>query len=79
MTPVSLFDVFLPKHALMLEISPEGHIVTSHHDPGATTLMALSEAFQHKNQIFIGHFKINFVGVIDIDQLHTSYQTKLTE
>ncbi|GFR58386.1 adipocyte plasma membrane-associated protein [Elysia marginata] len=60
--PAPLFDVFLPKHAILLEISDNGHIVTSHHDPGASTLIAISEAFQHGDNIYIGHFKVPFVG-----------------
>ncbi|GFO21761.1 adipocyte plasma membrane-associated protein [Plakobranchus ocellatus] len=68
--PASLFDVFLAKHAILLEISDDGHIVTSHHDPGATTIMALSEAFQHGENIYIGHFKIPFVGLVKSYDLH---------
>ncbi|XP_012944585.2 adipocyte plasma membrane-associated protein [Aplysia californica] len=62
--PASLFDVFLPKHAMLLEMDEEGNIVTSHHDPGALVVRAVSEAFEHSGKIYIGHFKIPYIGVI---------------
>ncbi|XP_059150785.1 adipocyte plasma membrane-associated protein-like [Physella acuta] len=68
--PASFFDVFLPRHALMLEIDDQGHIVTSHHDPGGHVISALSEAFAHGDQVYIGHFKLSFVGVIKLSDLH---------
>ncbi|RUS84882.1 hypothetical protein EGW08_007351 [Elysia chlorotica] len=70
LVPAAMFDVFLPKHAILLEISDDGSIVTSHHDPGASTLPALSEAFQHGEDIYIGHFKIPFVGRVKNSDLH---------
>ncbi|KAK3750508.1 hypothetical protein RRG08_053878 [Elysia crispata] len=69
--PAAMFDVFLPKHAILLEISDSGSIVTSHHDPGASTLTALSEAFQHGEDVYVGHFKIPFVGRMKSYELHT--------
>ncbi|KAK0063243.1 adipocyte plasma membrane-associated protein [Biomphalaria pfeifferi] len=68
--PPSFFDIFLPQHALMLEISLDGRIVTSHHDPGAKTLYALSEAFQYEDYVYIGHFNLPFIGVIEVKHLH---------
>uniref|UniRef100_A0A2C9LM22 Strictosidine synthase conserved region domain-containing protein n=1 Tax=Biomphalaria glabrata TaxID=6526 RepID=A0A2C9LM22_BIOGL len=68
--PPSLFDIFLPQHALMLEISLDGRIVTSHHDPGAKALYALSEAFQYEDYVYLGHFNLPFLGVIEVKDLH---------
>ncbi|KAH9487896.1 hypothetical protein Btru_067353 [Bulinus truncatus] len=68
--PTSYFDIFLPRHGLLLEVSPEGIIVSSHHDPGAKVLYALSEAFQHGDNVYIGHFSNPYIGVVKVADLH---------
>ena len=65
LVPAPLFDIFLPRHAMVVEISETGEIMSSHHDPGATRLTAVSEAFEYDGKIYFGHFKIPYVGFID--------------
>ncbi|CAL1546403.1 unnamed protein product [Lymnaea stagnalis] len=68
--PSLYFDVFLPRHGLLLEISSDGEIVTSHHDPGAKVIWGISEAYQYGDGIYFGNFKQDFIGYISKSELY---------
>ncbi|XP_021370256.1 adipocyte plasma membrane-associated protein-like [Mizuhopecten yessoensis] len=65
-TPLFLFDLFVPRHAIVLEFSPEGKVVTSLHDPTGGVTSAVGEAYEHQGYIYLAHFKSTFIGQIDI-------------
>ncbi|ESO83595.1 hypothetical protein LOTGIDRAFT_197037 [Lottia gigantea] len=69
-TPRPLFDVFLPRHAMLVEISPKGKIAASYHDPTGSVVRGVGEGYQHGVYIYIGHFSMPFVGRIEIDKLN---------
>ncbi|XP_060072783.1 adipocyte plasma membrane-associated protein-like [Ylistrum balloti] len=65
-TPLFLFDIFVPRHAIVLEISPDGKIIRSLHDPTGQVTSAVGEAYQHQGYLYLAHFKSTFIGQIDI-------------
>lgn len=69
-TPLAFYDIFLPKHSLLLEVNSQGHIMASHHDPGSKVVPAISEGFEANGQVYIGHFRIPFIGEISVDDLN---------
>ncbi|KAK6176541.1 hypothetical protein SNE40_014807 [Patella caerulea] len=69
-TPLSMFDIFLPRHAILLEVSPVGEIIKSYHEPTGTVLRAVGEGYEHNGNVYIGHFTLPFVGKISIKEFH---------
>ena len=65
-TPLSAYRIFLPRHALAVEINHKGHIVGSLQDPGAARIGAVSEAFEYNNTIYIGHFESRYLGALSV-------------
>ncbi|XP_053376691.1 adipocyte plasma membrane-associated protein-like [Mercenaria mercenaria] len=63
-TPLSAYNVFMPKHALVVEINIDGLIVGSLHDPGVVRIGAASEAFEFNGTVFIGHYQSPYLGVL---------------
>ena len=63
-TPLSAYNVFMPKHALVVEVNRDGLIVGSLQDPGASRIGAVSEAFEINGTIFIGHYQSPYLGVL---------------
>lgn len=64
-TPFFVYNVFLPRHAMIIELNHNGQIVGSLQDPGALKIGAASEAFEYKNTIYIGHFESPYLGILD--------------
>ena len=56
-TPFSVYNIFLPRHAMVIELNHEGQIVGSESYPGAIKIGAASEAFEYNAIIYIGHFE----------------------
>ena len=63
-TPLILYNVFLPKHALFIEVDSSGRIVDSVHDPTGSVVHHAGEAFEHAGHIYIGHYAQPFVAVL---------------
>ncbi|KAL4226153.1 hypothetical protein ACF0H5_014139 [Mactra antiquata] len=73
-TPLSAYNVFMPKHAMAIEIDHDGYIVNSLQDPGARIIGAVSEIFEVNGTIYIGHYQSNYLGVLkssNIEQVET--------
>ena len=69
--PFKLYNIFLPKHTILLEIDETGSIVNSFHDPtGKTINGGIGEAFQVGDKIYLGHFMKTYLGVISVDDLY---------
>ena len=69
--PFELYNLFLPKHTILLEFDETGSIINSFHDPtGKVIRGGLGEAFQVGNKIYIGHFIKTYLGVISVDDLY---------
>lgn len=64
-TPFFVYNVFLPRHAMIIELNLKGQIVGSLQDPGALKIGAASEAFEYNNTIYIGHFESPYIGILD--------------
>uniref|UniRef100_A0A4D5R9U6 Adipocyte plasma membrane-associated protein n=1 Tax=Scolopendra viridis TaxID=118503 RepID=A0A4D5R9U6_SCOVI len=64
--PLSWYDIFLPKHAIVVELNRKGEIVGSLHDSTAKVIETVSEAFEHNKRIYIGSFESKFIGMIDL-------------
>lgn len=65
-TPLFLFDIFVPRHAIVLELTPDGKVCMSLHDPTGEVTTAVGEAYEHMGYIYLAHFKSTFIGQIDI-------------
>ncbi|XP_052260836.1 adipocyte plasma membrane-associated protein-like isoform X2 [Dreissena polymorpha] len=68
--PLQAYNVFMPKHALAVEIDDSGIIVNSLHDPEAETIAAVSELFEFNNTLYIGHFQSSYLGVLHMNDLN---------
>ncbi|XP_033744810.1 adipocyte plasma membrane-associated protein-like isoform X2 [Pecten maximus] len=68
-TPLFLFDVFVPRHAIVLEFTPDGKVSTSLHDPTGQVTSAVGEAFEYQGYLYLAHFKSTFIGQIDIKDI----------
>ncbi|XP_063444225.1 adipocyte plasma membrane-associated protein-like [Mytilus trossulus] len=69
-TPLALFDVFIPKHSMILEYDNNGNLVSSLHDPTAQVIPAAGEGFEHDNVLYIGNFKIPFIGKLKLENFN---------
>ncbi|XP_064606593.1 adipocyte plasma membrane-associated protein-like [Liolophura sinensis] len=67
--PFWVYSIFLPKHSMLLEITGDGAILGSHHDPTADVLSGISEGFQYLDKVYIGHFASTFIGEISVNDL----------
>ena len=65
-TPLKVFDIFMPKHSIILEISSNGDIVTSLHDHGAKVISASGEGFEFNNTLYIGSFWTPYIGMLNL-------------
>ncbi|XP_022302860.2 adipocyte plasma membrane-associated protein-like [Crassostrea virginica] len=65
-TPLRVFDIFMPKHSIILEISSNGDIVTSLHDHGARVISASGEGFEFNNTLYIGSFWTPYIGMLNL-------------
>lgn len=65
-TPNVLYDLCLPKHAIIVEVDEEGKIVSSMHDPEAKVIYTVTDAFEHAKKLYIGSFEAKFVGYLDL-------------
>lgn len=66
-TPLKAYNVFMPKHALAVEIDQSGVIVGSLHDPGSVRIDAVSEIFDFNNTLYIGHYQSPYLGILSSD------------
>lgn len=66
-TPLQAYNVFMPKHALAIEVDPAGQVVSSLHDPGAMVIGAVSEIFETNHTLIIGHYSSPYLGVLDLN------------
>lgn len=70
-TPFFLYNVFLPKHAMFIEVDETGKILNSFHDPdGSTIATGVGEAYEHQGAIYTGHFSHPYVGYITTTELY---------
>ncbi|XP_061179241.1 adipocyte plasma membrane-associated protein-like [Saccostrea echinata] len=65
-TPLRVFDIFMPKHSIILEIDTEGNIVRSLHDHGAKVIKASGEGFEFNNTLYIGSFWTTYIGMLNL-------------
>ncbi|KAL3853839.1 hypothetical protein ACJMK2_017340 [Sinanodonta woodiana] len=72
-TPFVFYNLFLPKHALVIEINTSGDLVGSMHDPCAKVIGAVSEAFETNDTIYIGHFQSTYVGVLEKSSISNTF------
>ncbi|XP_013399873.1 adipocyte plasma membrane-associated protein [Lingula anatina] len=68
-TPLRLYDYFISKRAMFIEIDQNGEIVQSFHDPDGSVIGYVAEAFPHDGKIFLGHFSQPYIGVLSMDKL----------
>ncbi|KAK3103508.1 hypothetical protein FSP39_019724, partial [Pinctada imbricata] len=70
-TPLKLFDIFMPKHSIILEIDIHGNIVSSLHDLGAKVIQASGEGFEHNGTLYVGSFWAPYVGQLDLSDIRS--------
>ena len=70
-TPLFLFDLFIPKHSMIVEYDNSGHVVSSLHDPTAHVIPAAGEGFEYNNSLYIGNFRNPFIGKLQLDSLNS--------
>lgn len=66
LTPLKVFDIFMPKHSIILEINRHGEIISSLHDPGAKVISASGEGFEFNNTLYIGSFWTPYIGMLNL-------------
>ena len=72
-TPFSFYNIFLPRHAMFLELDLDGKVINSFHDPeGATVRVGVSEAFQYGDHVYLGHFSAPFLGKLHLTNMYDS-------
>lgn len=65
--------MFMPKHALAVEISHDGNIVDSLHDPGAKQIGAVSEIFEYNKTLIVGHYQLPYLGVLPAAEYYDAF------
>ncbi|XP_048739183.1 adipocyte plasma membrane-associated protein-like isoform X2 [Ostrea edulis] len=68
-TPLRVFDIFMPKHSIILEIDMDGNIVNSLHDHGAKVIRSSGEGFEFNNTLYIGSFWTPYIGMLNLTRV----------
>ncbi|KAK2859137.1 hypothetical protein Q5P01_003757 [Channa striata] len=63
--PLSWYDLFLPRYALVLELGMDGELVGSLHDPEGRLTWAVSDVFQHRGRTYLGNTDLPFLAVLE--------------
>ncbi|XP_041444565.1 adipocyte plasma membrane-associated protein-like, partial [Xenopus laevis] len=62
--PLSLYSILLRKHGLFLEVGDDGKILASFHDPDGTVTWAISDVFEHGENLYIGNTELPFLVIL---------------
>ncbi|KAK2882907.1 adipocyte plasma membrane-associated protein [Channa argus] len=63
--PLSWYNLFLPRYALVLELGLDGELVGSLHDPEGRLTWAISDVFQHRGRTYLGNTDLPFLAVLE--------------
>ncbi|XP_034529553.1 adipocyte plasma membrane-associated protein [Notolabrus celidotus] len=63
--PLNLYNVILPRYALVLELGLDGQIVGTLHDPEGRLTWAVSDVFQHRGRTYLGSTDLPFLPVLE--------------
>ncbi|XP_028809935.1 adipocyte plasma membrane-associated protein isoform X1 [Denticeps clupeoides] len=63
--PLSWYNLLLPMYGLILELSPEGEILDSLHDPNGSLTWTISDVFQHGGLYYLGNTDLPFLPVLE--------------
>ncbi|KAM9313020.1 adipocyte plasma membrane-associated protein-like [Gastrophryne carolinensis] len=66
-TPLAAYNGLLRKHGLFLEVSQDGEIVDSSHDPDGRLTWAISDVYEHQGQLYLGNTDLPFLVVLPMD------------
>ncbi|XP_074644473.1 adipocyte plasma membrane-associated protein-like [Tubulanus polymorphus] len=65
-TPMFVYNVFLPAHSYFIEVDSNGNIINSFHDPSGLVIKGgMTEAFLYNGKVYLGHHETPFIGVLD--------------
>ncbi|XP_071776699.2 adipocyte plasma membrane-associated protein [Centroberyx gerrardi] len=63
--PLSWYNLLLPRHALVLELGPDGEVLGTLHDPDGSLTRAVSDVFQHRGRTYLGSTDLPFLPVLE--------------
>ncbi|XP_053321066.1 adipocyte plasma membrane-associated protein-like [Spea bombifrons] len=66
--PLSFYNVLLRKHGLFLEVSNQGEILESFHDPDGSVTWAISDVFEHHGKLYLGNTDLPFLVILTKEQ-----------
>lgn len=69
--PLHWYDIFLPKHSIIVELDMDGKMVSSLQDPTAYKIATVTDVFEYNENIYIGSFEAPFIGKLSLSDAHT--------